>query len=41
MIPLRVYLKGFMSYHDEAVLTFDGAPLWVLTGQNGAGTDDG
>lgn len=37
MIPLRVYLKGFMSYHDEAMLTFDGAPLWVLTGQNGAG----
>lgn len=37
MIPLRVYLKGFMSYRDEAVLTFDGAPLWVLTGQNGAG----
>ena len=37
MIPLRVYLKGFMSYRDEATLSFDGAPLWVLSGPNGAG----
>jgi exonuclease SbcC len=37
MIPLRVYLKGFMSYRDEATLSFDGASLWVLSGPNGAG----
>ncbi len=37
MIPLRVYVKGFLSYRDEAELTFDGAPLWVLSGPNGAG----
>lgn len=37
MIPVRVYLKGFMSYRDEATLSFDGAPLWVLSGPNGAG----
>lgn len=37
MIPIRVYVKGFMSYRDEATLTFDGASLWVLSGPNGAG----
>lgn len=37
MIPLRVYLKGFMSYRDEATLSFDGGSLWVLSGPNGAG----
>lgn len=37
MIPLRVCLKGFMSYHNETVFTFDGASLWVLTGRNGSG----
>ncbi len=37
MIPLRIYLKGFMSYRDEAALSFDGASLWVLSGRNGAG----
>lgn len=37
MIPLRVYLKGFMSYRDEATLSFDGGSLWVLSGRNGAG----
>ena len=37
MIPLRVHMQGFMSYRDEAELVFDGAPLWVLAGRNGAG----
>lgn len=37
MIPLRVALKGFMSYRDEVELVFEGAPLWVLAGPNGAG----
>jgi exonuclease SbcC len=37
MIPLRIKLKGFMSYRDEQELTFDGATLWMLAGQNGAG----
>lgn len=37
MIPLRVYLEGFMSYRNEATLSFDGASLWVLSGPNGAG----
>jgi exonuclease SbcC len=37
MIPLRVSIKGFMSYRDEQVLSFDGAPLWVLLGPNGSG----
>jgi exonuclease SbcC len=37
MIPMRVYVEGFMSYHDGAELLFDGAPLWALSGKNGAG----
>lgn len=37
MIPLRVYLKGFMSYRDETEFRFDGASLWVLAGRNGVG----
>ncbi len=37
MIPVRVYVKGFLSYREEAELRFDGAPLWVLAGRNGAG----
>lgn len=37
MIPLRISLKGFMSYREEQTLLFDGAPLWVLTGPNGTG----
>ncbi len=37
MIPQRIYVKGFMSYREEAELTFDGAPLWILKGKNGAG----
>lgn len=37
MIPLRVYVENFMSYREGQELLFDGAPLWVLSGENGAG----
>lgn len=37
MIPIRVYVKGFLSHQHESELMFDGAPLWVLAGHNGAG----
>ncbi|GAB4525675.1 MAG: SMC family ATPase [Pleurocapsa sp.] len=37
MIPIRVYVKNFMSYRQEQKLLFDSAPLWVLAGDNGAG----
>ena len=37
MIPLRVYLEGFMSYRDSIELFFEGASLWALAGSNGAG----
>jgi len=37
MIPLRITLKGFMSYRDEVTFSFDGKPLWMLAGPNGAG----
>lgn len=37
MIPVRVSVENFMSYREEQTLLFDGAPLWVLSGENGAG----
>jgi exonuclease SbcC len=37
MIPLRVKLKGFLSYKDEQEINFDGASLWMLAGLNGSG----
>ncbi len=37
MIPVRVYVENFMSYREGQTLFFDGAPLWVLSGENGAG----
>ncbi len=37
MIPRRILMKGFLSYRDEQVLTFDGHSLWILTGPNGSG----
>lgn len=37
MIPLRVQLRGFMSYRDEATFHFEGSKLWMLSGPNGAG----
>ena len=35
MIPLRIKLKGFLSYKDEQEICFDGASLWMLAGCNG------
>ena len=37
MIPIRVCVEGFMSYRDRVEFMFDGAPLWILAGDNGAG----
>ena len=37
MIPLRVRLKGFLSYKDEQEVAFDGASVWLLAGLNGSG----
>jgi DNA repair exonuclease SbcCD ATPase subunit len=37
MIPLRVRLRGFLSYKDEQEVAFDGAPVWLLAGLNGSG----
>lgn len=37
MVPLRVTVEGFMSYRERAVLDFQGARLWALAGDNGAG----
>ena len=37
MIPLRVYVKGFMCYRDEAEIRFSGSTLWALCGLNGHG----
>ncbi|MCX6365150.1 MAG: SMC family ATPase [Armatimonadetes bacterium] len=37
MVPLRVRVKGFLSYRDEAVIDFNGRNLWMLSGRNGVG----
>ena len=37
MIPLRVCLQNFMSYGAEQTFSFEGATLWMLSGDNGAG----
>jgi DNA repair exonuclease SbcCD ATPase subunit len=37
MIPIRVYLRGFLSYRDEQEVRFDGSSLWMLSGLNGSG----
>jgi DNA repair exonuclease SbcCD ATPase subunit len=37
MIPLRVYVKGFMCYRDEAEICFRNSTLWALCGLNGHG----
>jgi DNA repair exonuclease SbcCD ATPase subunit len=37
VIPLRIRLKGFLSYKDQQDVTFDGASLWMLSGLNGSG----
>src|SRR6187397_2279070 len=37
MIPLRILLKGFLSYRDRAEFDFRDETLWMLTGPNGSG----
>src|ERR1041385_8256107 len=37
MVPLRVYVKGFLSYREAAEFDFSDRPLWMLCGDNGAG----
>lgn len=37
MLPLRISVQGFMSYRDLTVFDFEGARLWMLAGENGAG----
>lgn len=37
MLPLRISLQGFMSYRDATTFDFEGARLWMLAGENGAG----
>jgi DNA repair exonuclease SbcCD ATPase subunit len=37
MIPQRVAIEGFLSYREQVELSFDGASIWMLTGENGAG----
>jgi len=37
MIPLKLTLSGFMSYHEPQTLDFQGDSLWVLVGKNASG----
>jgi DNA repair exonuclease SbcCD ATPase subunit len=37
MIPVRIRLRGFLSYKEEQVIDFQGASLWILAGPNGSG----
>ena len=37
MIPQRIQLTGFLSYKETQTLDFAGAPLWMLSGNNGSG----
>lgn len=37
MIPLRIAVKGFLSYRDEQEICFENASLWMLAGLNGSG----
>ncbi len=37
MIPLRIFLKGFLCYREPQEFRFDGASLWMLSGLNGSG----
>jgi DNA repair exonuclease SbcCD ATPase subunit len=37
MIPLRIRLKGFLSYREEQEIDFQGGTLWMLAGPNGSG----
>jgi exonuclease SbcC len=37
MIPVRMQIKGFLSYHDQVDLHFDTFDLACISGSNGAG----
>jgi|GEM_PF-1670216 len=37
MIPLNVTMEGFLSYQDPETFDFSERPLWMLSGDNGAG----
>ncbi|RAQ93969.1 AAA family ATPase [Thermogemmatispora tikiterensis] len=37
MRPHRLRLKGFMSYRDDTVISFDGSTIWAICGPNGTG----
>ena len=37
VIPLRVKMAGFLSYKEEQEIHFEGAPVWMLAGNNGSG----
>ncbi len=37
MIPVRLQIKGFLSYHDPVDLDFEGFDMACISGSNGAG----
>lgn len=37
MIPIKMQIKGFLSYQDRATIDFTGLDLACITGSNGAG----
>ena len=37
MIPLKLHIAGFLSYHQPVELDFTGFDLACISGQNGAG----
>jgi exonuclease SbcC len=37
MVPLKVVVKGFLTYRDQTELSFAGSKLWMLYGRNGVG----
>ncbi|MGL6076450.1 MAG: AAA family ATPase [Fimbriiglobus sp.] len=37
MIPLRIRMTGFLSYHHPQEIDFASAPIWMLSGSNGSG----
>lgn len=37
MLPLRISLRGFLSYKEKQTIDFTGSSLWMLWGPNGVG----
>jgi len=37
MIPVRLQIKGFLSYYDPVDLNFEGFDMACISGSNGAG----